>query len=83
MDASGKLKRKATDILSKEKGIDEEEGLKALVKSDDEEDEEESDDEGLTEEGKAYKNLMKKRDEDDLDKESDENEKDGRLFFLY
>ena len=51
-----------------EKGIDEEEPLKALEKSDDEE----SEDEDLTEEGKEYRKLMSKNEEEE--NESEENE---------
>ena len=70
----------------KEKGIDEEEAIKALDKS---ESESESDDEGLTEEGKEYRKLMTKGDRDKDNDEFDEllkgksGKNDGNMFILF
>ena len=66
-----------------QKGIDQEEAIKALDKSDDDESEEE-DEEGLTEEGKAMKKLMNKgnkatsEDDDDDEDEFDDFFKNGK-----
>ncbi len=83
----------------KEKGVDEEEAIKAMDKSDDEDDEGEGseDDEGLTEAGKEMKKLMKKGTKGSSDedgKDSDEfddffkngksiKKEDGKLGVLY
>ncbi|RNA22931.1 general transcription factor IIF subunit 1 [Brachionus plicatilis] len=64
------------DEKYEEKGIDEEEAIKAMERSSDEEEQEE--DEDLTEEGKEYKKLMTKKDEDG-DEEFDEFFKTGKL----
>lgn len=64
------------DEKYEEKGIDEEEAIKAMERSSDEEDQEE--DEDLTEEGKEYKKLMTKKEEDG-DEEFDEFFKTGKL----
>lgn len=59
-----------------EKGIDEEEPIKALDKSDDESESEE--DEGLTEEGKEYRKLMSKDGENK--KKEEENDEFSEFF---
>lgn len=65
------------DEKYEEKGIDEEEAIKAAMERSSDEEEQE-DDEDLTEEGKEYKKLMSKKDED-ADGEFDEFFKTGKL----